>query len=482
MFTQWRHAVENLAQHSPKPSQDGIADDATPPRASTDSASSTPASSSSQLAESALSSLRKSLATHRPASPSLKQSTSTDSTTSAHTPRSRTTLEDRLRAKLVAAEASKASSSSSSTKSSSPSSPIQVTDHPLSPVPPPVLPKDDVPALPLSPKSIPLPDSPAIEDSDSSTVPLSAITTQPLSPATEGESATKETAAVPASADEDPVKEQEQPEDKKEQKIEEKVEEDDEEEEEAEVAAENVELPPVGGKEIITEDSVKGDNTTSTPNDTPSSPQTPPPDVPAEIPQSISETAEVLPESAASVEEQTAERPDEETNSTEPSHTDSTPTIEPLETSTPTPSDDPPSVDEPAAEPSSIPEEPSHAESTNGHAEVTKGDELDIEALQKRLKLVEQRFAGTCFSHVTKCFKLIDAIDVSTSFKRLQAEKTAADRVLQEMTSVQTIQEVDALRDFFQNMTMKTEVGYIQTVTIHSIEYQSRWHKTRSDA
>lgn len=227
---------------------------------------------------------------------------------------------------------------------------------------------------------------------------------------------------------------------------------------------------------------MKGDNTTSTPDDTPSSPRTPPPDVPAEIPQSNSETAEVLPESATSVEEQTAERPDEETNSTEPSHTDSTPTIEPLETSTPTPSDDPPSVDEPAAEPSSIPEEPSHAESTNGHAEVTKGDELDIEALQKRLKLVEQRFAGTYFSHVTKCFKLIDAIDVSTSFKRLQAEKTAADRVLQEMTSVQTIQEADALRDFFQNMTMKTEVGDIKIGTICPIESQSRWLKTRSDA
>ncbi|TBU34549.1 peroxisomal membrane anchor protein conserved region-domain-containing protein [Dichomitus squalens] len=69
-------------------------------------------------------------------------------------------------------------------------------------------------------------------------------------------------------------------------------------------------------------------------------------------------------------------------------------------------------------------------------------DGVDVEALQKRLKLVEQRFT-----------------DVSTSFKRLQAEKLAADRVLRELTSVESVTEVDALRDFLQNMSFKTEMA-----------------------
>lgn len=49
--------------------------------------------------------------------------------------------------------------------------------------------------------------------------------------------------------------------------------------------------------------------------------------------------------------------------------------------------------------------------------------------------------------------------DVSTSFKRLQAEKLAADKVLQEFTPVGSVQEVDALRDYMQNMNLKTEVS-----------------------
>ena len=48
--------------------------------------------------------------------------------------------------------------------------------------------------------------------------------------------------------------------------------------------------------------------------------------------------------------------------------------------------------------------------------------------------------------------------DVSTSFKRLQAEKLAADRVLRELTSVESVTEVEALRDFLQNMSFKAEV------------------------
>ena len=54
-------------------------------------------------------------------------------------------------------------------------------------------------------------------------------------------------------------------------------------------------------------------------------------------------------------------------------------------------------------------------------------------------------------------------LDVSTSFKRLQAEKLAADRVLRELTSVESVIEVDALRDFLQNMNFKTEVSLLRS-------------------
>ncbi|KAF8216144.1 hypothetical protein K438DRAFT_1926517 [Mycena galopus ATCC 62051] len=66
----------------------------------------------------------------------------------------------------------------------------------------------------------------------------------------------------------------------------------------------------------------------------------------------------------------------------------------------------------------------------------------DVDALQKRLKLVEQRFS-----------------DVSTSFKRLQAEKAAADAVLKELTPLETISDSQALRDFVQNIVLKSEIS-----------------------
>ncbi|KAF7310969.1 GRIP domain-containing protein [Mycena chlorophos] len=66
----------------------------------------------------------------------------------------------------------------------------------------------------------------------------------------------------------------------------------------------------------------------------------------------------------------------------------------------------------------------------------------DVDALQERLKLVEQRFS-----------------DVSTSFKRLQAEKTAADAVLRELTSLETISDTQALRDYVQNVILKADMS-----------------------
>lgn len=50
-------------------------------------------------------------------------------------------------------------------------------------------------------------------------------------------------------------------------------------------------------------------------------------------------------------------------------------------------------------------------------------------------------------------------LDVSTSFKRLQAEKLAADAVLRELTPLESLQESDALRDYLQNMSAKAKVN-----------------------
>lgn len=51
--------------------------------------------------------------------------------------------------------------------------------------------------------------------------------------------------------------------------------------------------------------------------------------------------------------------------------------------------------------------------------------------------------------------------DVSTSFKRLQAEKLAADSVLRELSPLETMQDVNGLRDYLQNLGLKTEVGVL---------------------
>lgn len=49
-------------------------------------------------------------------------------------------------------------------------------------------------------------------------------------------------------------------------------------------------------------------------------------------------------------------------------------------------------------------------------------------------------------------------LDVSTSFKRLQAEKAAADRILRELTPLETWQDAEAMRDYLQNMNLKVEM------------------------
>ncbi|KAF9056231.1 peroxisomal membrane anchor protein conserved region-domain-containing protein [Panaeolus papilionaceus] len=68
----------------------------------------------------------------------------------------------------------------------------------------------------------------------------------------------------------------------------------------------------------------------------------------------------------------------------------------------------------------------------------TKDQSSEVEALQARLKQIEQH--------------------VSTSFKRLQAEKQAADAVLREVSPLESIKDADALRDFFTELKTKDQV------------------------
>ena len=57
---------------------------------------------------------------------------------------------------------------------------------------------------------------------------------------------------------------------------------------------------------------------------------------------------------------------------------------------------------------------------------------------------------------------------IRSSFKRLQAEKLAADRVLRDLTSVESVTEADTLRDFLRNMNFKNKVSKRDTLCMFS--------------
>ncbi|KAF9785533.1 hypothetical protein BJ322DRAFT_1006501 [Thelephora terrestris] len=77
--------------------------------------------------------------------------------------------------------------------------------------------------------------------------------------------------------------------------------------------------------------------------------------------------------------------------------------------------------------------------SSNNNEGDTAG--ADVEALRQQLKRFKERFT-----------------DVSSSFKRLQAEKLAADRLLQELTPLQTIQDTEGLKEYIKNINLQSEV------------------------
>ncbi|GJE87588.1 GRIP domain-containing protein [Phanerochaete sordida] len=454
MFSQWRHAVENtLTQHSPKPSQDGTSSEEGATRGSLDAASIRQSlSSPTQLADSALSTLRKTLATQRPASPVSKGSPPAEGQ-----PRSRTTLEDRLRAKFAIGDASNGTSPALSTRSTPSSTPTPAGDHPLSPAPPDAQSSEAVEVK--SPKSIPLPDSPTAAPTIFAPVarvpegshPLASELEAPPSLALDEPESQVDSAPVSAPATEDSVsnsQDQDQDHGPDEQAVLDAL--------EVHVTSPSpnppAEDPLHALSQFASQDTDSSLPSAAEPQEsvvTAEQEETkaePSRDAASEDPPAIAPLTSVdeeetaassqdhsgTPEHGAATEDASEASPDETT--VDPS-TEQEGSAEPVTTAP----DVVPSLSEEGP-----PTEPV-ADETSSHNqdEVAEGSSVaDIEGLQERLKLVEQRFT-----------------DVSTSFKRLQAEKAAADRILRELTPVETIAEADGLRDFLQNMNMKTEMA-----------------------
>ncbi|KAL4242188.1 hypothetical protein ABKN59_001856 [Abortiporus biennis] len=366
MFSQWRHAVESLAQHSPKASQDSTAEEQAG-RSSIDSTLRQSLSSSSQLAESALSNLRKTLVAQRPASPSLGKTASTNDSPT-RPPGSRTTLEDRLRAKFTIGDASAGPSPSASSKTSRVSTPV--TDHPLSPSP--SLGSDHPPKpdreCPPSPRTVPLPDSPLLTPTIEAPLPVEAMPSLP--------------------------------------------------------SVLNEETDPTNNDRSLTASPIS--QISLLPQETPETTQQ------SQSEASITTLETVLSDSSSSQDELPATSEKPQING----YLGSTEGIES------TPPVDIPSVETVQIAPDSSDEVLPIPNGTHDAQETSKPQDPDIDSLQKRLKLVEQRFA-----------------DVSTSFKRLQAEKAAADKILRELTSVESVQEADSLRDYLTNMNLKVEIS-----------------------
>lgn len=140
MFSQFRQAVESLAQPLPRPSQDGAL--------SADARTQSP-DPLRQSSENALVNLRKSIAVQRTASPAQQNTANPRPRSASPSPSSaaksttdsglrKTTLEERLRASFVVSESSGDSTPHPSTSASPSPHPVTVAKHPLSLTPTPV--------------------------------------------------------------------------------------------------------------------------------------------------------------------------------------------------------------------------------------------------------------------------------------------------------------------------------------------------------
>ncbi|KAI0721269.1 hypothetical protein C8T65DRAFT_825844 [Cerioporus squamosus] len=441
MFTQWRHAVENLAQ-APRTSQDA-SNGETPARESTDSSIRTSFSSSSQLAESALSTLKKSLVIQRPASPShsparaASPAAAEPTSTPAPKPRltGRSTLEDRLRAKFSVGDASGTSTPSSSARASP--SPVPSADHPLAPASE----DKDMPVVkgppnPLSPRSTPLPDSPLASPTTEAPVSLHGAAesisgipklSESPSPSMNGDEAAPAVDATPpgevvTTSPEDTSPDNAEPVPPPEQTA---------GDQELPAATEETEIEPVAAASTSSEPEAELAST-STEQEVASSSHSEPAPVPE-----LQDPATPEPDAPQSTGSVSEGQPDD-------------PLAEPIPPVDALAGEPPAAVVEDAASDDPVSQSMPILDGPTAELDIPRAatpsaktvDGVDVEALQKRLKLVEQRFT-----------------DVSTSFKRLQAEKLAADRVLRELTSVESVTEADALRDFLQNMSLKTEMA-----------------------
>ena len=83
----------------------------------------------------------------------------------------------------------------------------------------------------------------------------------------------------------------------------------------------------------------------------------------------------------------------------------------------------------------------------------------DVDALRQQLNRFKERFTGREETYIYQC-TLTGWVcaDVSSSFKRLQAERLAADKLLQDLTPLQSIQDTDGLREYIKNINLQSEV------------------------
>ncbi|CUA73894.1 Golgin IMH1 [Ashbya gossypii ATCC 10895] [Rhizoctonia solani] len=102
-------------------------------------------------------------------------------------------------------------------------------------------------------------------------------------------------------------------------------------------------------------------------------------------------------------------------------------------------------------EPASTVDLPAPLNSTETEAKVEAEDTIQNELsgevdentkLRERLKVVEERFS-----------------DISISFKRLQAEKVAADKLIKEVSPLEDMADLDGLRAYLTNQKMKVELS-----------------------
>lgn len=413
MFSQFRQAVEGFAQPQPRRSQDLNGDDNRFTSGPHDAQSARQSQSTNQLADAALNNMRRSFSSQRPGSPLSRSS----SPVSSSIPKSNSTpdpglrkftLEERLRASFSVGDASNATSPAISSRASPVSNAVVVTQHPLSPTSIP-LPASPV-ILPAAAPPPPVSDTqPSDLPSDSSSFSLAANFLQDAS-----EELPQAPTDVPLTLSP----------------------------EEAPATEYSVSLPTSVSVSTRTEenpqllDDLPADADTALPSEVHSS-GSGDIDGNANIPIHTDVSASLVLE---------VHGPDSDIDGTTdvPIHTDASPSLVPVIQVS-----DSADIDGNADIPIQI--EVSTSDSDDEKIEQppenlvivpsSKCSEADVEALQERLRLVEQRFS-----------------DVSTSFKKLQAERSAVDDVIRELTPLEDVDDATVLRDYLSNVNMKTEL------------------------